>query len=566
MPKIEVIEDTLYQLVGKRFDEEELISILTSAKAELDSRVPEEGLLKIELNDTNRPDLWSATGLARHLRIFLSAKLPTYNFFSTKEESKDWGNRTVEVDTTLKSIRPYITAFAVSGKSIDEPMLKDIIQSQEKLCWNYGRKRKSIAMGIYRSDLITYPVKYFAAEPDKTKFVPLGFERELTLREILTQHPKGVEFGYIVENFHRFPFLTDAHGGVLSLPPIINSARIGAVQVGDSELFIELTGTDYPSLLHATSIMACDLADSGFTILPVKTIYPYDTPYGREVVTPFYFQDPITLDLGDASKLLGVEITPEEAKKNVTRLGCKASLKDNFITVTPPEYRNDFLHPVDIIEDIMIGRGMETFQPIMPTEFTVGRLTREEEFARKVKEIMIGLGFQEMIYSYLGSRKDFIDSMGIPEDRVIRIENPMTEKYEYVRNSILPNLLCSESVSANAVYPHHIFEIGKIVYPEPAQNYGTDTRNYLGFLSSDRNVGFNEANSLVSAVFFYLSRDYALEETSDPRFIRGRAAEIVYNGKNVGIFGEIHPRVLENWGIQMPCTGCEIDLDKLLEE
>jgi phenylalanyl-tRNA synthetase beta chain len=179
---------------------------------------------------------------------------------------------------------------------------------------------------------------------------------------------------------------------------------------------------------------------------------------------------------------------------------------------------------------------------------------------------MIGMGFQEMLYNYLGSKKDFIEKMEIPGDEFIQIENPMTENYEFLRASILPNLLNSESVSANAVYPHHIFEVGKVAFLQPEDNSGTVTRNTLGFLSADGVIGFNEVSAHVSAVFYYLSRDYELEELEDPRFIRGRSARIICGGKQAGMCGEVHPQVLENWGIQVPCTCCEIDLDTISGE
>jgi len=57
MPKIEVYEDALYSYVGKRYNDEQLEEILTVAKAELDGKDEAAGQLKIELNDTNRPDL-----------------------------------------------------------------------------------------------------------------------------------------------------------------------------------------------------------------------------------------------------------------------------------------------------------------------------------------------------------------------------------------------------------------------------------------------------------------------------------------------------------------------------
>ncbi|MFP4365370.1 MAG: phenylalanine--tRNA ligase subunit beta [Spirochaetia bacterium] len=565
MPKIEVFEEALNKGIGETLSEDELIQQLTVAKAELDERYPEDGLLKIELNDTNRPDLWSCTGLSRQLKVYREQRIPTYDFFSTKDKEIDCGERIVEVDPGLKDVRPYIAAFAVTGKKIDEATLKDIIQTQEKLCWNYGRKRKSIAMGVYRTDLFEYPVKYKAVDPEMTKFQPLGLEDELNLREICEKHPKGQEFGHIVSDKAKFPFLTDANDEVLSFPPVINSASIGAVQEGDENLFIELTGSDIYSLVLTASIVACDMADSGFTILPVKIQYPYDTPFGKEYITPFYFQEPVRLDVAYAAKLLGVEITSADAASAIQRMGSKVDIEGDSLLVYPAEYRNDFLHPVDIVEDIMIGRGMNSFEPLMPEDFTIGRLSPAEEFARKTKEIMVGLGFQEMVYNYLGSKKDFIEKMNISGEEVIQIANPMTENYEYVRNSILPSLLESESVSANAVYPHKIFELGKTAFLDPSENYGSKTINSLGFLTAHKDADFNEVNSIISAICYYLNLDYTLEKLHDPRFIPGRCAEIYISGKPFGKFGELHPEVLDRWGVQMPCTVGEMNLDIVID-
>ncbi len=563
MPKIEVLTDVFYRDLGTTYTDEQLEEILPVAKAELDGRDEDEGILKIELNDTNRPDLWSTAGLVRQLKSYSGSGVPLYDFFSNSEESFECEERVVTVDPQLEHIRPYIAAFVISGTAIREAVLKDIIQTQEKLCWNFGRKRSSIAMGVYRNDLITYPVQYRAADPDKTKFVPLQMDTELSLREINEQHPKGRDFGHIVADFPLFPFLDDSAGQVLSYPPVINSASIGAVQEGDSELFIELTGTVHTDVLLAASIVACDLADAGYSIAPVKVVYPYDTEFGREVVSPYYFQQPAAAKLEYINRLLGLELTADEAVAALRRMGIFAVCDEGTIYVTVPEYRNDFLHPVDIVEDVMIGYGMDSFAPVMPASFTFGRLTREEEFARKVKDIMIGLGFQEMMYNYLGSRKDYIERMNVSGDEYIQIDNPMTENYEFVRASVIPSLLQSESVSANAVYPHKIFEVGKVAFLDAEDNSGTVTRNSLGFFSADSGIGFNEIKNTLSAVLFYLSKEYDLAELADPRFIPGRSAAIQCSGVVVGVFGEIHPAVLENWGIQMPAVACEIDLDLL---
>jgi phenylalanyl-tRNA synthetase beta chain len=122
----------------------------------------------------------------------------------------------------------------------------------------------------------------------------------------------------------------------------------------------------------------------------------------------------------------------------------------------------------------------------------------------------------------------------------------------------------SESVSGHAVYPHRIFETGKVAYLDGAANEGSVTRQYLGFLYAGAGANFNAAAAELQTLFYYLSRDYVVEESSDGRFIPGRAAAILYREKPIGVFGELHPEVLENWGVAVPCTACELDAEALL--
>jgi phenylalanyl-tRNA synthetase beta chain len=561
MPKIEVQEQFFYDLIGRTCSDAQLEEILPVAKAELDGHDLAARVLKIELNDTNRPDLWSAAGIARQLNSYATGEVPLYDFFSTEEETFDHEGRTLIVHESARQVRPYSIGFALTGRKVDENILLNLIQSQEKICNNFGRKRKTIALGVYRSDLITYPVHFEGADPDTAHFVPLHMEEDLTLREICAKHPKGLEYGPIVADKPVFPFLYDDNGDVLSFPPVINSARIGAVEVGDENLFFEFSGTGLDDLLLSAAILACDCADMGFTILPVKCVFPYDTPYGREITVPYYFQSPIACELSFVQRMLGQKLSAEEVVASLRKMGVFSLVDSGMVYVTVPEFRNDFLHPVDIMEDVMIGYGLGNFAPELPNDSTVGRITVEEAFARKVKDLMVGLGFQEMMYNYLGSKREYIDNMHVDGSRYIQIANPMSENYEYVRPSILPSLLESESVSGHATYPHHIFEVGKVAFLDDEDNSGTTTRNYLGFLSASSEMGFNQLNSLISTLFYFIGAEYTMEELVDPRFIEGRSGRLISKGKQVGIFGEVHPAVLESWGCSMPTIACEVDLD-----
>ena len=578
MPKIEVYREAFTRLLREpTITDDQLEAIFPFAKAELDEPANADGVMKIELNDTNRPDLWSSAGLARALNLARGAQTPRYPFFSDATVRRESGSRRVVVDRSVEAVRPYIVAFVMRGPAVTEAVLKDLIQTQEKLTWNYGRKRKSVAMGLYRNDLISYPVHYHAADPDRTRFVPLAGDTEMSLREICRTHPKGVEFGHIIADEAAYPLLTDDNGEVLSLPPVINSAHLGAVQVGDTELFVELTGTDLDSLLLVASIVACDVSDAGYTVDPVCVSYPYETSYGREITVPYYFQKPQCARLATINRLLGTDLTEQEVLAALSRMGVVATAAgasahtEQEIVVRVPEYRNDFLHAVDIVEDVMVGRGMGSFEPTMPTSFTMGRLTAVEELSRRLKSTMVGLGFQEMIFNYLGSATDYIERMYPAERRAeaiaeaVQIANPMSENYEFVRPSIIPSLLSAEAVSAQAVYPHHIFEIGQTAGRDEREVSGTVTRTVLGFVSADREVGYNLINSHISAILYYMGRNYTLQETSDARFIDGRAARIIADDQRIlGVFGELHPRVLDAWGIQVPCTAGELDLSALV--
>ena len=585
MPKIEVNEEVFYKLIGRRWNtREEFEEALTCAKAELDeesdtSLPPAERILKIELNDTNRPDLWSTAGCARQLRVYNEEAIPEYPFIARKEDSASKAPKyKVIVEKTVQKVRPYLAGFIATGKTIDDPLLRDMIQTQEKLIWNYGRKRRSMSMGLYRISKIQWPIIYKGVDPDSVSFVPLQWDSPLTLREILKQHPKGKEYAFIQEHEKIHPFLTDSQGDVLSYPPIINSADIGAVQVGDTDLFVELTGTDQNLVTLAASIVACDLAENGFTIEPVEVEYEFDTPFGRKCLSPYYFQEPVFCSLNRIEKFLGEAICTEDCIKALARMGVRAeaakdsergaggdnNTKADGVRAWPPEYRNDYIHAADVMEDIMIGRGLNSFKPERPRDFTVGRITPLTVFSRQIKEVMVGMGYQEMIYNYLGSRKDLVEKMRGTGDRIIQISNPMTENYEYIRDNILTSLLISESISANALYPHRIFETGKVAYLDKDNNYGSVTRQYLGFLHAGSDVNFNTITGQVQTLFYYLLREYDVEEADDSRFIPGRAAAILYQNKHIGVFGEIHPEVLENWGIVMPCTACELDAEALL--
>ena len=259
MPTITADLEDLRALVGRSVDTAELEHLLRLAKAELKEHDPETGELRIELNDTNRPDLWCVEGIARQLRAHLQGELAPYPFFARTLRAE----YAVEVDPLLETVRPYVAAFLAEGPPVTEKFLVQMIQTQEKLCENFGRKRRNVAIGIYNASRVAFPVRYVAAEPTAFRFTPLGFEEPMSLDEVLDRHPKGREYGHLVREYERRPLLVDASDRVLSFPPVINSRETGEVKVGDTHLFVEATGSDMRQLLLCMNIMAANCADRG---------------------------------------------------------------------------------------------------------------------------------------------------------------------------------------------------------------------------------------------------------------------------------------------------------------
>ena len=175
--------------------------------------------------------------------------------------------------------------------------------------------------------------------------------------------------------------LVDNKGQTLSYPPIINSHDVGALKVGDTDLFIEVTGNNLEATLLSLSVVACDLHDMGFEIFPVKTIFPKKTLFGKEIVCPFYFQDTVEVSVDNVNRMLGSKLTANEMCLDLKKLGVSAVaysskvgdskgkvkiLNKDKIRVKPPVYRNDFLHEVDAIEEIMIARGLIVLNQSFP--------------------------------------------------------------------------------------------------------------------------------------------------------------------------------------------------------
>ncbi len=545
MPNITFSYNDFQKLLGTKLQIEKFRNLLLLyAKAELGKQEADE--VTVELDDTNLPYLWCPEGLARLFKGVLGISKGTAKLKLSKSEYK------IIADDSVKAVRPFITAFVAKGKKLDDYTLKQIIQMQEKFCENYGRRRQKVSIGLYSYKRLTFPIHYKAVEPESAKFIPLEFEKALNLKQILEQHPKGQQYGWILKNAEKYPLLSDSNGEVLSFPPIINSNFTGRLEIGDSELLFEATGTDEESINLSACIFAQNLQERGFQIYSVIVKQGQ-----RTIATPIITRESLRINPSEVRSLTGLELTQQQIQALLEKTGY--DVKGNLATV--PHYRADVMHPFDIIEDVAISFGFDKIEELPLASYTVGKKEKSSELVNSLRKAVSGMGFQEIFSHILADKNSISAKMGIGTQNIIELENFMSETYSAVRNSILPQLLEVLSKNKHSEYPQKLFEEGTIA---DRQGSKISEQRSICLVFAHSKANFTEAKQYLVSLLSIAGVKSTILPKNEPHFIGGRSGSIVSGGKQIGSIGEISPRVLAEFGIEMPTVAIEIGLSFLL--
>lgn len=553
-------------LVGKRLprDHEQLNEILYSVKCELSGTsrteaILEESELQLENKDTNRPDTWSPEGIARALKGFLGIEVGIKKYTLTKKSPIH-----IEVDIGLKEIRPFIACVVARHTKLSGVAIRGLIHLQDKLDHSYGRRRRRSSIGFYDFDLIQPPLRYGLAGPDEVRFVPLEGDKPMSLREILSTHPKGIEYGHIVKEQEKLPILLDSKGKVLSFPPVINSNDLGRVTVDTKNILVEITGTSEETVSNVLTILTTALADRGADISPAIIHYRYGKP--RTVLTPNLSERHSKLFLHEVKGLIGLELSRAQVVSLLRRARYDvAGPAGRELHVRIPCYRLDIMHPVDVLEDIAIAYGMNKFEPKWPSDPTIGNLLQMEEFSDTVRGLMVGLGFQEVLSFMMTSQEKLFTKMNEEPAEAVEIANPKVMTLTCLRPWLLPGLMEFLANNTHVEYPQKLFEVGDCtVLDEALPNRAKDVRK-VACVSAHSKANFTELKSHLEPLMLNLGFEFTLSPISHPTFIEGRVGSILIGNKAVGIIGEVHPQVVENWKLEDPVAAMELDLDRLFQ-
>ncbi len=551
MPTISFSLNDLNELTGKKIPIKDIAKLMEFAKADVEELDQKNDELKISLQDTNLPYLWSAEGIARLLKGVLNIET------GLPELAVSHGEYKIIVDKNIKKIRPYIAGFVAKGKKIDDYQIKQMIQLQEKLCETFGRKRRKISVGLYSYGKIKFPVYYKAADPEEIKFVPLESEKAMSAKDILENHPTGIEYAFTLEGFDKYPLFIDSNNRVLSFPPIINSNDLGKLAVGDEHIFFECTGVDFNSVMLACNIFAQAFFDRGFEIHSVQ-VESEDNKYS----CPYDFKKQISLSKTEIKSVFGLDLSEAEIKNLLER----ARYGYDKGVVKVPNYRSDIMHQVDIIEDIGIIYGFDNIETEALRSYTVGEALPIVEVIDKLRDAVAGLGYREVMSPILSNKMTLLENMGIDVDAIgsdiIELKEYMSESFSAVRNWLLPVLMDVLSKNKHSEYPQKIFEQGLVT-----SNTGNGVFDYeeIAIVTAHSNANFTEIKQVLDYIMRMMGAEYELQETEHGSFIAGRAGKVIVQGKNIGFAGEMHPKILNNFGIEVPVVGLEINLSILLD-
>ncbi|AKH98489.1 phenylalanine--tRNA ligase subunit beta [Halanaeroarchaeum sulfurireducens] len=570
MPVVDVDPDELRRMTGhEEKSDDELKDDLFGLGIEFEGET-EDGEFQLEF-EADRLDRLSIAGIARSLRYQYGDARGVY---VPETNDADW---TIEVAESVPEERPYVTGAIVRGLDMDEGDLEAIIQLQEKLHATMGRKRAKGAIGIHDLTMLKGTVagrdheksiRYVGVEPEGDTFVPLDADRALTPAAVIEEHPVGQTYGDLVSEYDRYPAIYDDIG-LFSFPPVINGRRT-EVSTKSHELFIEMTGTDQWTIDKMLNVVCYALDARGGRVEEVEVTYPDGT-----VTRPDLTVDEKRVEHRQIERTLGIDLDEDEAIDLFERSGLDAETEivgDDELAydVSIPPYRVDVLHPVDLVDDVGRAYGFNNLTPRYPNVSTVGSRTEAARHEEAVRNVLVGLGFEDMLNFNLTSEAENFERMRLdPGDDAVgaarppTIMEPYSQDFTIVRTWALPSLLMVLENNTHREYPQDLAEIGFAAHVDETTLTNVAERRTVAAVLARNDASFEDAKGRLQALARNFGVDLATPPTEHPSFIEGRAADVVLDGDAVGVIGELHPAVLVEHDLEVPAAGFEFRLDGL---
>ncbi len=309
---------------------------------------------------------------------------------------------------------------------------------------------------------------------------------------------------------------------------------------------------------------------------------------------------PVFLPSGYTSARIGIEFTQSQIMGSLTDLGAVVEKVDGGYSVTAPSWRHDLVTKEDLTEEVARLVGYDLIPSTLPTAPPGRGYSRTQQQRRRVVQALADSGLTEVLaYPFVSKASN--DTFGVAEAgaprTAVKLANPLSEEFGYLRTSMLPGLV--ETAKRNHSRGFHdlaLFESGLVFLPEDSM--GTASIPPLGAKPSDdvldalydgipyqpltigavftgkdspaapvhtpRTWDWADAIDAARLVADVVGVELVVSQGSHQAFHPGRAAELALrNGEVVGYAGELHPKLLAELHMPARAVAMEINADKV---
>lgn len=275
----------------------------------------------------------------------------------------------------------------------------------------------------------------------------------------------------------------------------------------------------------------------------------------------------VKLEPDKINALLGTELSEDLMREILVSLGFILNGDDIYV----PSWRGDVEHYSDIAEEVARFYGYNKIPcTLMRGETTRGGFSEQQRFDRAIGGAVRALGYDEIItYSFISPT--YYDKIRMPKDSSLRnslkILNPLGEDTSIMRTTILPSML--EIIARNHSYRNksaRLYELGKIYLPR--EDGLADEPKYLSLGAYGDGVDFFSFKGSIETLLHELRITDVkyVACTDNDSYHPGRCAKVCAGETYLGVFGQIHPLVAANYGMDTEVYTAELSFDAMYEK
>ena len=217
-----------------------------------------------------------------------------------------------------------------------------------------------------------------------------------------------------------------------------------------------------------------------------------------ECVEP-YVAKKYTLSSDEASMLIGIPFKARDMAKTLTRLGFEVTAEGHTVQATVPWWRDhDIESGRDLVEEVARVYGYTNIKPQFPAGLATHALAADLRWERRLRDVVSGVGWTET-YTYSFVPRSLFELSGFDPSRMLRVRNPLTADFEFMRTSLIPSLLQVVADNQERKPILHLFEIAHVYFGHAANELPTEQSQLTAMVMNPQNV-WREAKGLAERV------------------------------------------------------------------